>query len=1203
MFGRNRRRAAGSVSGLAMAFLMLGSRQAAAQPPTKAGVLDAAPFARVCTWDPQRDVGVRATRLQEIAAEDLFLATDLIADKDGHYQVPPAADGQACVGLQWVEARPLVELSIEFQTPPASQGKIEFWEGQTLWQGKWAQIDGRLETGNKTWSFAPAKPGGLYWKVRWIIPAGGKPVAVNRLCARTSSPMTISKIVLQRDPAKAGRTVELETYNGHIESGQGVTVHESWNTSTPLELTIRHTDLEATRKVRADRTAIRFRLPDGAFAVAIDDVLERGPVYLPHVGLFVSKDPPDKTLEEYKREIASKKTVLERVRTMPDQTREQAMSKTHYNHRLDAGPMMISLACDNAKFVTEADGKITYFDDFSQEGRATKARYMLTPVYGDRRILGQSQGWGFLGLNKAAHADPAAALALQIKDKKYAKGIGHHAPGDIVIDVSEGFDRFKAEVGLQWQGGDTLGSVVFQVLVDGDKKFDSGVMREKNGPKSVDVSLKGAMTLTLRLGDAGDGLGFDAGDWCEARLTREDAKAAPVYLADMFTGPPVFKRHLDGGWLPAPVITTSAGDIEYQQKTYVVPFAKEKLPTAPLWLNAKPLCIVELTVKNGKTEPAEASASFLLAMSDADAAPPSVETNSTRALIASGDRLLSIFDCSEFAGGKIQGDKGRVTVSGKLPGGGSARCYLYLPAWKMTPDQQAELTGGQELFDRFKAYWEAIMAKSMQVDVPDPWLAEVIRANQVHILLAARNEQQGKLIVPWIASDRYLIAVDSEGNSPIRGMQYWGHFDFARRSCEYLFSKYQPEGFMTTGYTLMGNGWHLWALGEYMRLIHDDDWFKSVADKPAGLCRWVMAQLAKTRKLRPDGRKVPEYGLMPPGVEADWNAYAYYFYANSYFRAGLEATGRALKGIGHPDADKILAAAEDLRKEIVRAFKETQALAPVVPLQNGTWVPYYPASVYTPGRMADYYPGQDGNRSWCYDVDLGAHHMIALGAMPPDAPDVDWIMNHMEDVQFLADGWGGYPAVRNHEDWFDMGGFAKVQPYYCRNAEICAIRDDVKPFVRSYFNTLAALIDGTCLSIFEHFSNFCYNKTHETGYFLYQSRTMLVSERGDELWLAPFVTDNWFKDGLSVGVKSAPTFFGVVSYRINSAVSRGRIVATIEPPTRSTPKAIVLRLRHPEGKPIRSVTVDGRPHAEFDPKQETIRLTPTGKMIRVEALY
>ena len=79
------------------------------------------------------------------------------------------------------------------------------------------------------------------------------------------------------------------------------------------------------------------------------------------------------------------------------------------------------------------------------------------------------------------------------------------------------------------------------------------------------------------------------------------------------------------------------------------------------------------------------------------------------------------------------------------------------------------------------------------------------------------------------------------------------------------------------------------------------------------------------------------------------------------------------------------------------------------------------------------------------------------------------------------------------------------------------MRDDVKPFIRSYFNTMPTLLNREDLSLWEHFdAKGAFNKTHETGYFLHQTRTMLLTERGNELWLAPFVTSNWMKDGLTV---------------------------------------------------------------------------------------
>ena len=64
------------------------------------------------------------------------------------------------------------------------------------------------------------------------------------------------------------------------------------------------------------------------------------------------------------------------------------------------------------------------------------------------------------------------------------------------------------------------------------------------------------------------------------------------------------------------------------------------------------------------------------------------------------------------------------------------------------------------------------------------------------------------------------------------------------------------------------------------------------------------------------------------------------------------------------------------------------------------------------------------------------------------------------------------------------------------------------------------------LSFWEHFHNTAgWNKTHETGWFLCQSRIMLVQERGDELWLAPFATSAWFKDGQRIAVTRGTNAF------------------------------------------------------------------------------
>lgn len=88
-----------------------------------------------------------------------------------------------------------------------------------------------------------------------------------------------------------------------------------------------------------------------------------------------------------------------------------------------------------------------------------------------------------------------------------------------------------------------------------------------------------------------------------------------------------------------------------------------------------------------------------------------------------------------------------------------------------------------------------------------------------------------------------------------------------------------------------------------------------------------------------------------------------------------------------------------------------------------------------------------------------------------------------------------------------------------------------------------------------------------------------------------------------VSVRNAPTRFGRVSYRITSSVQQGFIEALIEPPARTTPEELVIRLRHPEEKPIQKVTVNGMNHTEFDSAKECILIKPTEGIITVRAEY
>ncbi len=537
----------------------------------------------------------------------------------------------------------------------------------------------------------------------------------------------------------------------------------------------------------------------------------------------------------------------------------------------------------------------------------------------------------------------------------------------------------------------------------------------------------------------------------------------------------------------------------------------------------------------------------------------------------------------------------------------------------MKSSQYNELKGGSQLISQVESYWNEVLSGA-KVEIPDKKLLNAIIASQIHSLMVTWNSEKGRVLEPWYSSMEYGV-LDNDSHATILAMDYFGYHDFANRSIEYFIPKTNQDGLLTTGYSLIGTGWHLWELGDHFYLTSDHGWVKEKLSHILKMAHWIMKEREKTKRFDLKGNKVPEYGLMPPGLIWDWFLYAYYFFPNGYYCAALQSAANMLKAVGHPEAETILKNAQEYKNDILTAYRLAQSLTPVYPLRDNTWVAPYPCQVNLLGFVEDFYPNADGDeRASAYDVEGGAHQLVALGIMDPNEKGVGEMMDHIEDVQFMLNGWletdhiedvqftlkgwPDYSAEKNEEDWFNLGGFSKVQPYLSRHPYIYAMRDEVKPFIRTYFNSIASTLNTEDLAVWEHFNAYGgWNCAGMTGNFLEQTRKMLVLERGDELWLAPLVTNNWLKDGEKIEVTNMPTYFGPVSYKIKSSVSKGFIEAEIDSPQRKSPSEIVLRLRHPEEKKIKAVLVNGKTYSKFDASRDIIKLKGFDKKIMVTAEY
>lgn len=132
-----------------------------------------------------------------------------------------------------------------------------------------------------------------------------------------------------------------------------------------------------------------------------------------------------------------------------------------------------------------------------------------------------SAGWGKPQVNRSMREQP-----LSLGGKKFERGVGTHARSQFRLDLAGGTEKFEASVGLD-DAANGPGSIIFQVIADGKKLFDSGVMRTNTPAKAVSVDLRGAQRLLLNVTDGGDGVGYDHANWAEARFTVSGAKPVP----------------------------------------------------------------------------------------------------------------------------------------------------------------------------------------------------------------------------------------------------------------------------------------------------------------------------------------------------------------------------------------------------------------------------------------------------------------------------------------------------------------------------------------------------------------------------------------------------------------------------------------------------------------------------------------------------
>ncbi|HVK19825.1 MAG TPA: sulfatase-like hydrolase/transferase [Actinokineospora sp.] len=141
----------------------------------------------------------------------------------------------------------------------------------------------------------------------------------------------------------------------------------------------------------------------------------------------------------------------------------------------------------------------------------------------DLRWVSATNGWGPVELDKSNGKSGAGdGTPISFGGTVYQKGLGVHAPSEIVYYLGAKMSRFTAVVGIDDFSArqSTAGSVVAEVWADGRKIADTGLLTAAVGPKSLSLDVVGVRYLSLIVRNAANTTSaYDHTSWANARVT------------------------------------------------------------------------------------------------------------------------------------------------------------------------------------------------------------------------------------------------------------------------------------------------------------------------------------------------------------------------------------------------------------------------------------------------------------------------------------------------------------------------------------------------------------------------------------------------------------------------------------------------------------------------------------------------------------
>jgi hypothetical protein len=643
----------------------------------------------------------------------------------------------------------------------------------------------------------------------------------------------------------------------------------------------------------------------------------------------------------------------------------------------------------------------------------------------------------------------------------------------------------------------------------------------------------------------------------------------------------------EDGYLPIVTATYTHGGVRYRQSAFAW--------KPPAETRGADIAYVGFEITNVSRQPQTAELHLDVILLDgglAKASGQAIRDPSGATLLVHSDR-----------GARFDEKAQRLSHSFALEPGQMARLFLKVP---YAPDREGLLRAAsqadfEQAHQQARGFWLDLLARGTKIETPEERVNNVWRALLLQNFILADGPR-----FTYGAGLQY-----NESYFPVENgfgghvFALYGHTDYAGALLPYCVPvSVKPE--LATRKYQNRRGLPLHHVFENYRLSKKTDVYDRYKDDLYRVAEEIIRDRRSTMVER-DGARPLHWGLLPPdrpGVDLVAATQTVYVPAHNITSCqGLQDFGEFLvrSGLDPERGRRYLNEASEYRKTILDAMERSAIRVPGRPPFVDLQTLYFrdtpdfgpePYDHLGTGRLQgtyyhfwadmqfrfNFFNPADRVGQWIADY-VAARGGFVLGVTRarhrPEQP-YGWVNN------VYNAGYYDYRLRGGAREEFLLGFYSRLAFAMSRHVYVAS---EGSPLIG--YNTR----NGGWVSPQYSFPNSAANA--ETLSLL---RSMLVLEELEnnietgDIHLMKGVPRAWLEDGKKIRVTDAVTYFGPLSFAVDSQAGRGTITATIEPPSRDPWRSIVLWLPHPAKAPIRRVTVNGVEHRDFDAREGRVQL-------------